>query len=64
MNIPKISTAKQKQHKGEVAISWNGKVIAFGKNSVEALKKAKKVMPNIEEKEFSVSRIHHKYLAA
>jgi len=61
---PKISAALQKNHSGEVAISLNGKVIAVGKTSTEALKKAKKKVPDIEEKEFLVSRIHHKYIAA
>ena len=60
---PKISAVLQKKHQGEVAISLNGKVIAFGKNAVKALTKAKSKMPDIEKKEFAVSKIHHKYLA-
>ena len=61
---PKISAIFQKKHEGEVAISLEGKVIAVGKNAVVAFKKAQKKVPNLEEEEFLISRIHHKYLAA
>lgn len=61
---PKISVAIQKKYPGKTAISVNGKIIAIGKNSIEAVEKAKKSMPNIEEKEFLVSHIYHKYIAA
>ncbi len=61
---PKISAAIQKEHQGKVAISLNGEIIAIGKDGIDALKKAQKVMPNIEEKEFLVSRIHPQYIAA
>lgn len=62
---PKISKNLEKKHRGQVAISLeNGKVVAFGKTSMAALKKAKKIIPNIEDKEFVISRIHHTYLAA
>lgn len=61
---PKISVAIQKKHPGKTAISVNGKIIAIGKNSIEAIKEAKKSMPNIEEKEFLVSHIYRKYIAA
>ena len=60
----KVSAALQKKHSSETAISLNGKVVATGKNSMEALKRAKKVIPNIEEKEFLVSYIYPKYVAA
>ncbi len=61
---PKISSALAEKHKGETAISLlSGKVVAFGKNAVEALNKAKEVMPDIEEEEFMISRIHGKILA-
>ena len=60
---PKISAAFQKKHSGEVAISLGGKVVAVGTNSVAALKKAKKVVPDIENEEFLVIHIHSKYLA-
>lgn len=60
---PKISAVLQKEHTGEIAISLDGKVIATGENSVVALKKAKKVLPQIENEEFLVTRIQHKYLA-
>jgi len=63
MIVPKISAVVKKKHAGEVAISMNGKVVAVGKNSVEALKKAKQVDPNIEDKEFLISRILSKYIA-
>ena len=47
---PKISSALAEKHKGETAISLlSGKVVAFGKNAVEALNKAKEVMPDIED---------------
>lgn len=64
LQVPKISAAFRKTHSGNVAISLNGDIIAVGKNSVEALKKAKQIMPDIEEKEFLVSRIHNQYIAA
>lgn len=54
----------QKTHPGETAISLNGEIIAIGKDSVEALKKAKKTVPDIEKKEFLVSHIYPKYIAA
>lgn len=60
---PKISAVLQKEHRGEVAISLRGNVVAVGENSVIAFKKAKKVIPNIETEEFVVTRIQHKYLA-
>ena len=62
--IPKISAVMAKEHSGKVTISLNGKIIAIGKNSVEALKKAKKKDPDIENKEFLISRIQPKYIAA
>ena len=61
---PKISALIKKQHRGEVAISLEGKIVAIGKNSIQALRKAKKAMPDIEGKEFLVSRIQPKYLVA
>ena len=63
IKTPKISAVLQRQHTGEIAISLDGKVIATGENSVVALKKAKKILPQIENKEFLVTRIQHKYLA-
>lgn len=38
--VPKISTVLQKKHQGESAAIVDGKIIAFGKNSLEAEKKA------------------------
>lgn len=61
---PKISAAIQKKHPGETAVSLNGKIIAIGKNSVDAVQKAKKTIPDIEEKEFLISHIYPKYIAA
>lgn len=60
---PHISSALKRDHAGEVTISWNGKILGMGKNAVLALKKAKKVMPNIEDKEFLISRIPSKYVS-
>lgn len=60
---PKISAVLQKQHTGKIAISLDGKVIAVGENSLDAFKKAKKILPQIENEEFLVTRIQHKYLA-
>ncbi|MFA5829656.1 MAG: hypothetical protein WC843_04130 [Candidatus Gracilibacteria bacterium] len=60
---PKISTAFEKKHAGQVTISLNGKIIGMGKNAIFALRNAKKKMPNIEKKEFLVSRIHSQYIA-
>lgn len=61
---PKISAAFIKEHGGEDAISINGRIIATGKNGLIALKKAKKIDPDIEKKEFLLSRIYRKYIAA
>ena len=61
---PKISAALRKEHEGEVAISVNGKIIATGKTSIIALKNAKKKDSEIEDKEFLISRIYPKYIAA
>lgn len=60
---PKISAVLQKEHSGEVAISLRGKIIAVGENSVEAFKRAEKIVPTIDKEEFVVTRIQHKYLA-
>lgn len=60
---PHISSELKKEHHGEIAISLNGKIIAIGKNALLALQKAKKIMSDIEEREFVVSRIQYKYLA-
>lgn len=60
---PKISAVIQRQHTGEIAISLDGKIIAVGENSLAAFKKAKKIFPQIENEEFLVTRIQHKYLA-
>ena len=61
---PKISAVMQKKHVGDVVISLNGKIISVAKDSFAGFKKAKKVLPNIENEEFLISRIHHKYLVA
>lgn len=63
IKTPKISAVLHKQHTGEIIISLDGKIIAIGKNSLAAFKKAKKILPQIEDKEFLVTRIQHKYLA-
>lgn len=64
VKLPKISAAFIKRHGGEDAISVNGRVIATGRNGLIALKKAKKIDPNIEKKDFLLSRIYRKYIAA
>ena len=61
---PKISALLQKKYSGKTAISLNGKILAIGKNSIDAYQKAKRVMPGIEKKEFLVSHIYPKYVAA
>ena len=61
---PKISAVMQKEYQGQTAISLDGKVIAFGKNAIDALKKAKEIVSDIENKDFAISRIHGKYLEA
>ncbi len=60
---PNYSAVFQKKYSGQVVISWNGKILGIGEDSMKALQKAKKVMPTIESKEFLVSRIHHAVLA-
>lgn len=64
VKTPRISAIFQEKHRGQTVISLDGKIIGVGKTSVVALKDAKKKMPDIEAKEFLVSRIHPKYLAA
>ena len=59
----KISAALQRQHKGQVAIYLNGNPIAFGNNTLKAVSNAKKIIPNIEDQNFVISRVHHDYLA-
>lgn len=61
---PKISALLKKKYRGYIAISFNGKVLGFGKNSLDALKEAKKEMKDIERKEFLVSRVHDKEVLA
>lgn len=64
MKSPEISAAMEKKHRGKVVISLNGKPLGFGKDATDALMEAKKVMPDIEEKEFCISRIRrYKYFA-
>ena len=60
---PKVSLQFQKQHRGEVIISFEGKVIGVGKDAIIALRRAKKAMPTIEQQEFLISRIHHNSIA-
>lgn len=64
MTSPKISSALRKEHIGETVISLDGKVLAFGKNAIIAFNKAQKIVPDLDEKEFSISRIQPKYIAA
>lgn len=40
IKIPKISKALQKKHIGESVAIINGKIVAFGKDSLEAEKQA------------------------
>lgn len=61
--IPKISAVMVKKHPGEVVISLDGKILGVGKDSLKALKEAKKIMPDIEKKEFAISHIHTGVLA-
>ncbi len=61
---PHISALMKKNHEGEVALSLDGEIIGIGKNAVIALENAKQKMPNIGEKEFLISRIQTKYVAA
>jgi len=61
---PRISAVMQKEHQGQTVISLDGKVISFGRNAVTALSKAKKIVKDIEEKDFAISRVHGKYIEA
>lgn len=54
---PYISRKDEKLHVGETVISLDGKVLAFGKHAVIAFKKAQKIMPDLDDKEFLISRI-------
>ena len=63
--MPTISAALARKNLGKTVISYGGKVLGIGANCIVALKQAKKVMPDIEAKEFLVTRIrNHKYIAA
>ena len=53
----------RRKHPGEVVISLNGKILGVGKDSIKALKEAKKKMPDIGKEEFAISRIHTGILA-
>ncbi|MEK7672538.1 MAG: hypothetical protein AAB373_01505 [Patescibacteria group bacterium] len=63
IKAPNISARMEEKHVGKTIISFNGKVLGIGTDCVIALHEAKKVMPDIEKKEFLVSRIHPKYVA-
>lgn len=60
----RISSAFRKKNQGKVAISLDGSVIAVGKNSVAALREAKKKREGIENEKYVVSKIHYDRLAA
>lgn len=65
VKAPKISAALEEKHKGETAISLlNGTVVGIGQDAVAALKKAKKIIPDIEEQEYVISRMHGAILIA
>ena len=38
---PKISAVFKKKYSGQVVISWNGKILGVGEDSMKALKKQK-----------------------
>ena len=61
---PTISAEDEKNHVGEMVISLDGKVLAFGKDTMDAINKAKKVVPNLDQKDFLISRIYPEYIAA
>jgi len=61
MVAPKIPKNIKKKHMGESVISLNGKVLAFGKDELEAFNKAKLKMPDLYDKEFTISRISPRY---
>ncbi|MEK7085861.1 MAG: hypothetical protein AAB953_02500 [Patescibacteria group bacterium] len=63
VKAPKISATMEKKYVGKTIISLDGKILGIGSDCLVALKKAKKVMPDIEKKEFLVSRILPKYVA-
>ena len=54
---PRISRKDEKNHQGETVISLDGKVLAFGKTPTIAFKKAQKIVPDLNDKEFLVFRI-------
>lgn len=59
---PKISASMKKKYMGKSIISLNGKILGIGSDCLIALQKAKKVMPDIENKEFLVSDIRPNYI--
>ena len=63
ISYPDVSTVK-KEYQGKTCISFKGNVLGYGENSLVALEMAKMKDPNIEEKEFTVSRIYHDEILA
>lgn len=61
---PNISPEDEKKHVGEMVVSLDGKVLAFGKDTMEAINNAKKVVPDLDQKDVLISRIHPEYIAA
>lgn len=57
MILPAISTKEEKKHQGEFYIALDGKVLAYGKNHLDAFKKAQKVVPDLYERKFLMARI-------
>jgi hypothetical protein len=64
IKLPHISAVLEKKFPGKVVLSFNGQILAIAENSYEALQMAKNKMPNIDQKEFLISRIHYPALVA
>ncbi len=58
---PDISPEEEEKHRGERFIALDGKVLAYGKDHLEAFNKAKKIVPDLNDKEFLMARIHPEY---
>ncbi len=59
---PKITAAMEKKYMGKSIISLNGKILGIGSDCLEALKEAKKVMPDAEKHVLLVSDIRPNHI--
>lgn len=54
INIPRLTIEEQKQYVGKHVALVDGEIVASGKTSLEAFKKAKKLFPDILTEEIGM----------